>query len=1154
MSVDSATGFAEFLRRLPLLEPAQLTALTHELQARFPQPRALAGELIRRGWLTPYQVNQLFAGRGSSLLLGSYVVLDRLGEGGMGQVFKARSRNLGRVVALKVVHQDRAGHPSLARRFVREIEAIAKLNHPNIVHAYDAEEAGGCSFLVMEYVEGTDLERLVREQGALPVVAACSYAAQAALGLQHAHARGLVHRDVKPSNLLLARDGTIKVLDLGLARFRQALEEEQGRTAPAGHSATGPLTREGALMGTPDFMAPEQAEGAHAVDARADLYSLGCTLYFLLIGRPPFPGGTLIQKLRRHEREEPEPVEHQRPDVPAGLPPVLRRLMAKRPADRYPNAGEAAAALAVLARDETPPAPAPPLADTTVIPPTRLPSAADSAAVPVTRMPSSATAEGFSVGPTFPSPAAGRRERARRRRRLLLALAVLLAIVLPAALWFSRTGDQPAPEVRQPRSPEEELEALRRRLNARSPEAREALAQDVRAFRDCHPGTRLALAASTLLRLLPSPLDRLPPVPDAERFGWQPRHLVGVLGEHRQRHWGAARCVAFHPGGRLLASGGDDDRVRVWDTDTGHELVVLAGHTSYVFCVAFSPDGKTLASGSIDATVRLWAVTAEPLKIEERATLKGHQGQVTGVAFAPDGKTLASCSYDGTVRLWDLAGDAARERAVLRGHGDTVGAVAFSPDGKTLASGGHDTTVRVWDAEAGKERLTFRGHAISVACLAFSPDGKTVVSGGDGAPLKRWDPVSGKETSPPLPATPTLRAQALAFSPDGSVFVSGGFEEEVRVWDAARNVVQAVLPRGEPRTEDCYGVAFDAAGRRLAVAAGRGVVRVYDMRTRQESHPPAGPAGPIQSLALAPDDRTLATSPLDGGLRLWDLPTARVRDPWPVPPRAGYFSTLAFRPPEGATLATGCVYAVELLDPATGQVRQTLDDNGIANREGMNREWVRMLAWTPDGRALAAAYQTGFVARWEAGSPAPVGAVRAHTDYAYAVAFSPDGKTLASGGVDGAVHLWRDPGVPQGPGEVRKARHQVHCLAFAPDGQTLAAGTLGEVARWDAAGEQRAALTCSGWVEAVAFSPDGRTLTAADDTGLLIWWDPANGKKLGEWRAPGRFGRNTLAFASDSRHLIVGNPNGTVYVLRLAAAPDPDRASIWPRAPRSPVG
>src|SRR5262245_12506504 len=278
----------ERLRRSGRASAAQLAELDGGLARQFAQPRALARELVRRQWLTPFQVNRLF--KGDHLVLGDYVLQERLGKGGMGEVFKARHQKLGRVVALKVIGEERVTNPEVGLRFLREIRVTSQLSHPNIVLAYDAGEAAGRPFFAMEFVEGSNLARLVREKGRLPASDACAYVRQAALGLHHAHQRGLVHRDVKPSNLMVTPKGVVKLLDLGLARL-----------LPHGDRDPTTITRPEEVMGTADYIPPEQVEESHGVDHRADVYSLGCTLYHLLAGHPPFVDCTLVQKLRKHQ-------------------------------------------------------------------------------------------------------------------------------------------------------------------------------------------------------------------------------------------------------------------------------------------------------------------------------------------------------------------------------------------------------------------------------------------------------------------------------------------------------------------------------------------------------------------------------------------------------------------------------------------------------------------------------------------------------------------------------------------------------------------------------------------------------------------------------------------------------------------------------------
>lgn len=338
MALISASGFLDALREYHILDAAQLEKMNRVRKGREPEPRALARELLNSGWITAYQANQLLQGRGAELVLGPYLLLERLGEGGMGEVFKARHQLMNRTVALKIIRKERLAYPEAVQRFHREIRLAAQLDHPHLVRAHDAAQVGGLSFLVMEFAEGADLHRLVQKSGPLPVGQACLYVRQAALGLQHAHERGLVHRDIKPSNLQATDEGrTVKVLDMGLARSQTPDANEDGKTE---------LTQAHSVMGTPDFIAPEQIDDPRKADARTDIYSLGCTFYYLLAGRPPFPDGAWEEKLFCHRKIEPQPIEQRRPDVPLALGTVLRKMMAKRPEDRFPTCAAVAETLA----------------------------------------------------------------------------------------------------------------------------------------------------------------------------------------------------------------------------------------------------------------------------------------------------------------------------------------------------------------------------------------------------------------------------------------------------------------------------------------------------------------------------------------------------------------------------------------------------------------------------------------------------------------------------------------------------------------------------------------------------------------------------------------------------------------------------------------
>jgi tRNA A-37 threonylcarbamoyl transferase component Bud32 len=273
-----------------------------------------------------------------------YHVLELLGKGGMGAVYRAEHRRMERQVALKVMRSELMDRPAMVERFLREVKAAARLAHPNIVTAYDADQAGDTHFLVMEFVEGISLAQIVRDHGALPIAQACAYVHEAALGLQHAYERGMVHRDIKPHNLMRTSTGHVKILDFGLARFAR---EAATVTAEAGAKAAPEttLTQTGAVMGTADFIAPEQATSPSEADIRADIYSLGCTLYYLLAGHAPFPEGTLQEKVTAHCKRNPVPLPTIRSDISPALVQLVEQMMAKAPSQRYQTPAEVAGAL-----------------------------------------------------------------------------------------------------------------------------------------------------------------------------------------------------------------------------------------------------------------------------------------------------------------------------------------------------------------------------------------------------------------------------------------------------------------------------------------------------------------------------------------------------------------------------------------------------------------------------------------------------------------------------------------------------------------------------------------------------------------------------------------------------------------------------------------
>jgi serine/threonine protein kinase/WD40 repeat protein len=708
------------LRSLALLSAAQLGELNGPASSRFAEPRLLGQELLQRGWLTPYQVNQLLQGHGQELVLASYVLLERLGQGGIGQVFKARHQKLDRVVAVKVIRRELLADADVVARFYREIQVVSHLDHPNVVHAYDAgpvppadgsRAAATTHFLAMEYVEGTDLARLVKQGGPLPVAQACEYIRQSALGLQHAHERGLVHRDVKPHNLIMSRrEGLIKVADLGLARLPRALSDAATAALTSVGATTGTLTPANAvLIGTADYLAPEQALNFHAADIRADIYGLGCTFFYLLTGQPPFPGSTLTEKLLKHQQAPPPELREFRSDVPPGVAAVLTRMLAKQTEQRYQTPAEVAQALATFSHE-----------------------------LPAT-------------------PRSTVSDAPKKRSRFLMAAGALLVAIGLLLFFLFRSG----PSTVRPTAPDKEAAAAlalqKLRSRAANAGATDDLRRDILDFRMRYPGSPEAAQAAAFLAQLPSPLDRLDKqkIPERLRAAWQPRELVAVLGEPvtpREKKY----YVAVSPDGRWLAGGGFAQVVHLWDAATGQEPFTFKGHREMVTAVAFAPDSQTLASASSDerTTVKLWDLKSRA----ESFTLQADKGHwVTRLAYSADGRRLALGAI-GNVRLWDPARHL--DVAVLP---QNARGLAFNSDGQTLAVA-DEHTVQFWDAATGKSRarkLSLGNE--SARAPAWAADGPALAVATTGG-LQVWsDPLNDDKPRYQVGSY----CEVVGFAPDG---------------------------------------------------------------------------------------------------------------------------------------------------------------------------------------------------------------------------------------------------------------------------------------------------------------------------------------------------------------------------------------------------
>jgi WD40 repeat protein/serine/threonine protein kinase len=760
--------------------------------------------------------------------LGEYQLLEKLGQGGMGAVYKAVQTKLDRVVALKVLTKNRMGDDRAIARFQREMKAVGRLSHPHIVQAYDAREIDGMPILAMEYIEGFDLAALVRRCGPLPIADACELVRQAAIGLQCAHQQGLVHRDVKPSNLMLTSEGQVKVLDLGLARLQatERLDEE--------------LTGAGQLMGTTEYMAPEQALDTHAVDIRADIYSLGCTLYKLLTGRAPFGGpeyDTPLKKAMGHSRDPVPPIRQFRPDLPELLAAVVHRMLAKDPAERFATPAEVADAVGPFTGDCDLPAllskaegkPIPPIQKS------RRPATTEEhLALPKVETDARPAAQ----RPSLLARVANRRWKRRWKRwpvaATLVGIPLLLAAVMAVRVATDRgavTIESLVPDVQilVKRNGKEakrlELAQGENRFTIQSGDIEIALlgakTDGLRVDNDTFTLTRGETAIARITGAVSAAAASRSSNPAAVAMAVKVPITGGQpLGDDGSRHTDAITCLAFDPSDKLLATGGRDKTVRLWDVATGRLLHTFAGHEGEVYAVAFSPDGRILASGSAADEVILWDVA---MKKEIWRVSPG--GWVFSLAFSPDGKTLAAAGMHFPITLWNVAEAKVRQKS--EGYRETVCSLTFTPDGKGLVSGSHDKTVKLWDLSTGQVRHALE-HGIRVSVVAVSQDGSRIASAGDSwstgrGSAKMWDLATGQ-----LLRTFQGHPQgivSLAFSKDGSMLVTGGMQGEVKLWDVATGDERQTLKK---HSERVY-VTLSHNGRLLATGGADGVARLWDV-------------------------------------------------------------------------------------------------------------------------------------------------------------------------------------------------------------------------------------------------------------------------------------------------------------------------------------
>lgn len=1032
--------------------------------------------------------------------IGQYEILGEIARGGMGIVYRARHRHLGRTAAVKLMRSRGFADHEEVRRFLAEAEAASQLDHPGIVPIYEAGMDSEQHFIAMAFVDGQSLWQHVKETPLEPREAA-RLLQMAAEAVQYAHTRGIVHRDLKPQNILLSEGRVPRITDFGLAK----------RIA---HDSS--LTATGQIVGTPAYMSPEQAAGlGDQVGPLSDVYALGATLYCLLTGRPPFQAATPIETLNQVLGQEPVSPRELNPAIPRDLETICLKAAAKAPAARYGSAQSLADDLRRFLDDQ-----------------------------PIVARP---------VG-LF-----GRLIRWSSRNRAVAALmavaaALLLSVAVVASTAYFRESNLrqdleqalTKSETSEAAAKKNEVIATRNEHLAKSETQR---ANDIAAAesrsRDRAEGmvyaSQIKLAQVELDQGNPDGAHELLQATQQERRGWEYRYLRPLVDQARLIYRGtnSVECVAFSPDGKRIASGCWDSTIKIWDAQTGQRQITLKGHKNRVHSLSFSHDGKRIVTGGGDKLVRVW----DAQDGTEIFMIGPNSDEVTVVAFSPDDTRIAATSTEQEIRIWDaktgklsqtlgpfpnqifawswfpdnrriVLGTSdqnlrvidllnGREVLLLKGHTAKINCVTVSPDSSRIISGGWDNTAIVWNSATG-ERLHSYGHVYGVLSVACSPDGSKIATGTREGRVNLWESQSGKAILSERGHNDF--AKSLAFNPSGTRLVSGSWDTTAKVWDTTSgkslltldmnsNAPDANSPQNDTRHEQklrlsvsvarpAMQVVFSPNGEKLAAAVWDGTARVYNSRSMQLELTLKGHSGFLSRVAISPDGTRIASGESAGmAFKVWNLQSGKellFRD-LQGPKNHGVYG-VAFSP-DGKYFVIGDEsLAIRICDSYTGQDIRLLRGHTSG---------ATSVSYSSDGRRIVSSSYDKLLKVWDAETGIEKLTLRGHSAQVWASAISPDGMRIASASWDKTARIWNVE-----TGEVfailRGHTNELYAIAYSPDGRRIATGSADNTIKiWDARnGQELITLRHSNKINSVTFSPDGRRLASASDDAIIIW-DPS---------------------------------------------------------------